>query len=202
MALPVHPAAAAGEGPLLCGHQQLFTDRGLSAGGEHLQLAAGRVGGRAVAAGIFVAGRAAVGDLCGRADSGRAAGAAGRFPAGGELPALPPILLRFAGCAAAAAGVWRAVSAGGHGGGESYAGRPAGDAAPPRLRADHPHVADPADGDGARAHPGVQPEEPVCFCAGDDYLQLICGNGADLHLDYPDGQHFGRAVFGDDLRYL
>lgn len=60
----------------------------------------------------------------------------------------------------------------------------------------------PVDGDGAWAHPGVQPEEPVCFCAGDDYLQLVCGNGADLHPDYPDGQHFGGAVFGDDLRHL
>lgn len=71
----------------------------------------------------------------------------------------------------------------------------AGDAAPPRLRADHPHAADPVDGDGAWAHPGVQPEEPVCFCAAMITSNSFAWNGADLHPDYPDGQLLGAAAF-------
>ena len=126
VALPVQPAAAAGEGPLLCGHHQLFADRGLSAGGEHLQLAAGRVGGRAVAAGhfcrwgvllwaTFVVELTADGLLVRR----------GRFPAGGELPAGLPILT----CVSLVAPLRLRVFGAQYlrvdtAGGESYAGRP------------------------------------------------------------------------------
>ena len=54
----------------------------------------------------------------------------------------------------------------------------------------------------AGTHQKLYTEEPICVCAGNGDLQLLCRCFVDFHLRNAGGQHSGRAVFRDAVRHL